>query len=133
VALPLSDAEEITMTETHTYLAIFTGSRTSARRSAWEALSDAERRAREQAGIAAWHAWVERHREAIVTLGGPLGRTKRIAPEGTRDISNEMAAFTVVRAASHEEAARMFEQHPHFALFPGDAVEVMPVLAIPGA
>ena len=121
------------MTETHTYLAVFTGSRTSARRIAWDALSETERRAREQAGIAAWHAWVERHREAIVTMGGPLGRTKRIAPEGTRDIGNALSAFTVVRAASHEEAARMFERHPHFADFPGDAVEVMPVLAIPGA
>ena len=121
------------MTETHTYLAVFTGSRTSARRIAWDALSETERRAREQAGIAAWHAWVERHREAIVTMGGPLGRTKRIAPEGTRDIGNALSAFTVVRAASHEEAARMFERHPRFANFPGDAVEVMPVVAIPGA
>ena len=121
------------MTETHTSLAVFTASRTSARRIAWEALSETERRAREQAGIAARHAWVERHREAIVTLGGPLGRTKRIAPEGTRDISNELSAFIVVRAASHEAAARLFEQHPHFANFPGDAVEVMAVLAIPGA
>lgn len=121
------------MTETHTYLAVFTGRRTSARRSAWEALGEAERRAREQAGIAAWHAWVERHRDSIVTMGGPLGRTQRIAADGIADISNELSAFTVVRAASHEAAARMFEQHPHFAIFPGDAVEVMPMLAIPGA
>jgi len=26
----------------------------------------------------------------------------------------------------------MFEQHPHFAIFPGDAVEIMPVLPIRG-
>jgi len=26
----------------------------------------------------------------------------------------------------------MFQNHPHFAIFPGDAVEVMPVLAVPG-
>jgi hypothetical protein len=25
----------------------------------------------------------------------------------------------------------MFENHPHFAIFPGEAVEVMPVLPIP--
>jgi hypothetical protein len=27
----------------------------------------------------------------------------------------------------------MFENHPHFAIFPGEAVEIMPVLPIPGA
>jgi hypothetical protein len=43
-----------------------------------------------------------------------------------------LGAFTVVRADSHEAAARMFEKHPHFMIFPGDAIEVMPVLTIPG-
>ncbi len=48
------------------------------------------------------------------------------------DVSNELAVYTVVRAASHDAAARMFEGHPHFAIFPGGAVEVMPVMPIPG-
>ena len=47
------------------------------------------------------------------------------------DVSKAMGAFTVVRAASHEAAAKMFEDHPHFAIFPGETVEVMPVLPIP--
>ncbi len=49
------------------------------------------------------------------------------------DISNEMGAFTVVRAESNEAAAKLFENHPHFTIFPGESVEVMPVLPIPGA
>jgi hypothetical protein len=44
-----------------------------------------------------------------------------------------MGAFTVVRAESHEVAAKLFENHPHFVIFPGESVEVMPVLPIPGA
>jgi hypothetical protein len=44
-----------------------------------------------------------------------------------------LSAYTVVRAESHEAAARMFEKHPHFTNFPGDSVEIMPVLPIPGA
>jgi len=43
-----------------------------------------------------------------------------------------MTGFTVVRAASHEAAAKLFENHPHFAIFPGESVEIMPVLPIPG-
>jgi len=38
----------------------------------------------------------------------------------------------VVRAASHEAAAKMFEKHPHFAIFPGEGVDIMPVMPIPG-
>jgi hypothetical protein len=115
----------------NTYLAIFLGSKTSARRVAWGALSESERRAKEREGIAAWTAWVEKHRADIVAMGGPLGSTKKISERGILDISNDMAAFTIVRADSHEDAAKLFEKHPHFTIFSGDSVEIMPVLPIP--
>jgi hypothetical protein len=116
----------------NTYLAVFVGSKTSARMAAWNALSEADQKAREKAGIAAWKEWVEKHHAAIVEMGGPLGKTKRVGLGGIADIGNELGAFTVVRAESHEAAARMFENHPHFAIFPGEAVEIMPVMPIPG-
>jgi hypothetical protein len=78
-------------------------------------------------------AWVEKHQGAIVAMGGPLGKTKKITQRGIESISNDMGAFTVVRAESNEAAAKLFENHPHFTIFPGEAVEVMPVLPIPGA
>jgi hypothetical protein len=120
------------MSSNDTFLAVFLGSKTSAKMAAWIALPETERRAREQQGMAAWHAWVEKHQSAIVEMGGPLGKTKRVDAGGIADISNELGAFTVVRAASHEAAAKMFENHPHFAIFPGERVEIMPVLPIPG-
>lgn len=120
------------MSTNNTYLAVFLGSRSSPHWAAWNALSDGDRRAREQEGMAAWKGWVEEHRDAILTMGGPLGKTKQVSQGGVSDISNHLGAFTVVRADSHEAAARMFEKHPHFSIFPGDAVEIMPVLPIPG-
>jgi len=121
------------MNTNNTYLAVYLGSKTSPRRKAWDAMSDAERRAKEQEGIAAWKAWVARHQADIVTTGGPLGKTKKASPSGIEDTSNALAAFTVVRAESHEAAAKLFEKHPHFTIFPGDSIEVMPVLPVPGA
>lgn len=121
------------MSTNDTYLAVFLGSKTSAKMSAWNALPEEQRRAKEREGMAAWKAWVEEHQEAIVGMGGPLGKTKKATQRGIEDISNEMAAFTVIRAQSHEAAAKLFENHPHFAIFPGEAVEIMPVLPIPGA
>ena len=119
------------MATNDTYLAVFLGSKTSPRMKAWMALSEAERKAKEKAGIAAWKAWVEKHQGALVAMGGPLGKTKKVSDKGIADVSNELGAFTVVRADSHEAAAKMFEKHPHFAIFPGESVEVMPVLPIP--
>ena len=78
-------------------------------------------------------AWAEKHQAVIVSIGGPLGKTKRVDARGIADTSNEMSAFSIVRAESHEAAAKLFEQHPHFMIFPGDAVEIMPILPIPGA
>ena len=120
------------MSANNTYLAVFLGSKTSARRVAWDALSEADRRAKEREGIAAWKAWVEKHHDSILSMGGPLGKTMKVTDRGIDDISNNMGAFTVVRADSHEAAAKLFEKHPHFAIFPGDSVEIMPVLPIPG-
>lgn len=120
------------MSANDTYLAVFLGSSAGPRRTAWNALSDDQRRAREQEGMAAWGAWVEAHRESIVDHGGPLGATKRVSGSGVTDVSNDLAVYVVVRAASHEAAARLFEDHPHFTHFPGEAVEVMPILQIPG-
>ena len=121
------------MSTNDTYLAIFLGSKTGHKRKAWDALSEAERRAKEREGMAAWTAWGEKHQSAIVGMGGPLGKTKKVTEGGVADVSNELAAFTVVRAESHEAAAKLFEDHPHFTIFPGEAVEVMPILPIPGA
>ncbi|MBI5321634.1 hypothetical protein [Bradyrhizobium sp.] len=116
---------------TNIYLAVFTGNGASPRMAAWNALPETERQARAQKGIAAWKAWAEKHQAAILDMGGPLGKTKQIDAGGVRDISNLLSGFTVLRADSHEAAARLFENHPHFAIFPGEAVEVMPVLPIP--
>ena len=120
------------MSTNDTYLAVFLGSKTSPKSAAWNALSETERKARETRGIAAWKAWVEKHQGAIATMGGPLGKTKKVDSQGIADVTNPMGGFTVVRAASHEAAAKMFEDHPHFAIFPGESVEIMPVLPIPG-
>ena len=121
------------MTTNNTYLAVFLGSKTSVRRVAWDALPEGERHAKENEGMLAWKEWVEKHHAAIVSMGGPLGKTKKVSKGGIVDTSNEMNAFTAVRADSHEAAAKLFENHPHFAIFPGDSIEIMAVLPIPGA
>ena len=114
------------------YLAIFTGTPEARAASGWDALPDDQRKVREREGIAAWKAWMEKHAGAVEENGAPLGKTLRVDKQGVHPIRNAMSAWVVVQADSHEAAARMFEGHPHFTLFPGDGVEVMECLPMPG-
>lgn len=110
------------------FMAIYTGSASPEQRAAMQA-----DQARMQQGMAAWSQWMQDHGASFVDPGGPLGKTKRVDGSGIADTSNNMAAYVIVQAESHEDAARMFENHPHFAIFPGDGVEIMECLPIPGA
>jgi hypothetical protein len=116
---------------TDTYLAVFLGGQHSSRAAEWAALPEDERMSRTRKGIAAWKSWCEDNADAIVVMGGPLGRTKSVGPAGIADAGNLLCAYMVLRAGSHEAAARLLEGHPHFTIFPGDGVEIMPVLPIP--
>jgi hypothetical protein len=114
------------------FLAVFTGSASSPARSKWDAMDANQRKEREATGLKAWGDWMAKHQAVIVTTGGPLGKTKRVSSKGIADIKNEMAGYVVVKAESHDAAASLFVNHPHFTIFPGEAVEIMEVLAIPG-
>jgi hypothetical protein len=114
------------------FLAIYIGTATAHEKSEWDKMDEAKRKALEASGIKAWGEWMETHKAAIVEQGGPLGKTKRTSAQGVSDIKNSMTGYVVVKAESHEAAARMFEKHPHFAIFPGDSVEIMECLPIPG-
>lgn len=74
---------------------------------------------------------VETNQDSIVDIGTPLGKTKRISRQGIADTKSNIVAYVIVQADSHEAAARLFEKHPHFTIFPGDSVEVMECLPMP--
>ena len=95
-------------------------------------MDEAKRKKLEASAIKAWGDWMMSHEAAVVEQGGPLGKTKRTAAEGVSDTKNDMTGYVVVQAESHESAARMFENHPHFTIFPGESVEIMECLPIPG-
>ncbi len=115
------------------FLAVFTGNEASTERTGWNALGDSIRQERTQAGLDAWHVWMDRHRDRIVVSGGPIGKTMRVSVAGVEGARNDICGYVVVSAESHEAAASLFENHPHFAIFPGEAVEVMECLPVPGA
>jgi hypothetical protein len=111
------------------FLAVFLGS--PAAMDAWMALPKAERKEKEREGMQAWGKWATDNAGVTADQGAPLGKTKRIDKNGISDVRNEMGAYTVVEAESQEEAAKLFLNHPHFTIFPGERVEVMECLPMP--
>ncbi|MCB2107713.1 MAG: hypothetical protein KDE14_08445 [Rhodobacteraceae bacterium] len=83
-------------------------------------------------GMGAWHKWMTDHANSVADTGGPLGKTKRAASDGISDIRNAVAGYVIVKAESHDAAAKLFESHPHFSIFPGDSVEIMEIMPVPG-
>jgi len=115
------------------FMAVFTGSPHSAQGQAWQKLDEKTRNERTAAGMKAWHQWAAKHSGATLFDGGPLSKTKRVTKDGIADIANNLSGFTIIQAESQAAAAQLFEDHPHFSIFPGDGVEVMEIMTIPGA
>ena len=112
------------------FLAIYLGSPATAA-AKWSGLDPEAKKKQEMAGMSGWMAWVKNNEKSIVELGGPIGKTKKADSKGISDASNTITGFTIVQAESHEAAAKLFENHPHFAIFPGDCVEIMECLPVP--
>jgi hypothetical protein len=113
------------------YLAIYMGSASPQSRLDWDSMEQGARQKLEAAGIRAWGEWMQTNQSAVVEAGGPLGKTKRTNKHGVSDMRNALTGYVIVQAESHEVAAKMFENHPHFSIFPGDSVEIMECLPIP--
>jgi len=114
------------------FLAIYLGTPETFEKSGWNALSPAARKEKEAAGMKAWMDWGTANQSAIVDIGTPLGKTKRTSSKGVTDTRNALTGYVIVRAESHDAAAKLFLNHPHFTSFPGEAVEIMECLPLPG-
>lgn len=113
------------------FLAVFRGEPMKGN-TEWNNLTADQMKERTQQGLEAWGKWMETHASKIIFPGGPLGKTLQTGREGVRSTTNADCGFVIIKASSHQEAAEMFLNHPHFAIFPGENIEIMECLPIPG-
>lgn len=98
---------------------------------AFRAQPKAEQEAIDNAGLQAWEEWANRNAAAILATDVMVGKTKRVTKSGITDAQNQIAGFLIVEAADISAAARLFEDHPHITVFPGDGIDVMPIVTGP--
>lgn len=93
--------------------------------------TDEETRKKEMAEMEAqWGSWMTEH---AALFSGPTfgaGATKRVTAAGVVDTKNDVMMYSIVEAASHQEAAEAFTSNPHVGI-PGSWIDVMPMNPIP--
>ena len=94
----------------------------------FRSMPKSEQDAVDAVGIKKWMDWEARNAASFADRGGMVGKTVRVNKDGIAKATNTLCGYIVVEADSVEAAARLFENHPHFATFPGDAVDIMPIV-----
>ena len=96
----------------------------------FRAMPKAEQEAVDAAGVPQWVAW-EKANASSFRDRAMVGKTKRVTKDGIADAQNDICGYVIVETDSIEAAAKLFENHPHFSIFPGDGVDIMPFVTEP--
>lgn len=94
----------------------------------FRSLPKTEQDAIDAVGLKQWSAWEEKNAASILDRGGMVGKTTRVTKNGVANAVNAFCGYLVVEAETADAAARLFEDHPHITVFPGDGVDIMPFL-----
>lgn len=86
----------------------------------------------QKAGMEAWMAWGSKAHAAIVDMGAPLGKSLKVAADGSATATtNDLGGYSVLQAESREALAKLLEGHPHFHT-PNGWIDVVEMLPVPG-
>ena len=100
---------------------------------AWTQTSGATQEEMEE-GMKAWMDWAARCGDKLVDMGTPLGNAVKLSPGGKQGPSDKfVAGFSVLQAATLEEATELLKDHPHLAWNEACEIEVHESLPTPGA
>lgn len=97
----------------------------------FRAMPKAGQDAVDAAGLKQWVAWEKANAASFSDKGGMVGKTKRVTANGVSDAQNDICGYVVVEAENIDAAAKLFEKHPHFTVFPGDGIDIMPFVTGP--
>lgn len=98
---------------------------------AWMKKDEAIRKDDEVKMKADWDAWVTAHANLFSGPTAGAGKTKRVMKGKVEDVKNTIMMTSVIEAESHNAAAAVFTDHPHFGI-PDAWIEVMPLRYLPG-
>jgi hypothetical protein len=84
-----------------------------------------------KAGMAAWQAWHGKSGGAVVDLGAPLDKSTNVAGGAATSSKTTITGYSILQAASLEEAVSLMKDHPHFHM-PDGSVQILECVPMPG-
>lgn len=86
----------------------------------------------QKAGMDAWMKWSKQAASSIVDMGGPLGKSVRVAKGGgASPVVNDLGGYSIMQAESKEALAATMKDHPHF-MMPDSSIEIVELMPLPG-
>jgi hypothetical protein len=92
----------------------------------WMKKDPKEREAAEKKMQQEWQQWSRDHAQIFDDEDAGVGKTKVVNPQGVSDSRNDVMLYATVEADSHDEAAKLFKDHPHLQI-PQATIEIMEV------
>lgn len=85
----------------------------------------------QKAQMAEWMKWGERHKRAIVEMGAPLGKTKRVSASGAADGQNDIGGYSIMQGDSADDVAKALIGHPHLQMSKDAKIEIIEIVPMP--
>jgi hypothetical protein len=96
----------------------------------WAKTDPEKKKAAEEKLQSEWRQWMGAHSRMFISTDA-AGKTKRVTSSGVSDTRNDLMLYSIVEAASHEAAAKLFENHPHLQI-PQSSIEIMEIRPMGG-
>jgi hypothetical protein len=85
-----------------------------------------------QAGMETWMAWASKWGGAIVDMGSPVGKGRRVSKGEVSTAPVPVSGYSIVEAESADAAVEIFRDHPHFLTPSETSIDVLECLPVPG-
>jgi hypothetical protein len=84
-----------------------------------------------QKGMEAWMTWAKQCGDGLVDLGTPLIGGQKVGPSGSSPSDKEVSGYSILQAASMDDAKTMLQGHPHLGWAEGCAIEIYESMPLP--
>ena len=82
--------------------------------------------------LAKWQSWMGKVGSALVDVGTPFGPGTSVVDDGTVKAASATTGYSIVEAASLDEAAKLADGHPYLSEGRGDfAIDIFEMMPVP--
>jgi hypothetical protein len=96
----------------------------------WAQTDPERRKVAEEQMRTEWVTWMSANAKMLISTDAG-GKTKRVTSSGATDVRNDIMLYSIIEAASHDAAAKAFENHPHLQI-PQSSIEIMEIRPMGG-